>query len=318
MNIKYQLERYRSGGANRYTCPNCGKSKSFTRYINIETGEYVSDECGKCNHESSCGYHYPPHDYFHDHPEINIRTDWHPDYVNGVRTILSHKSNTQIKPAEFSQTEFYDTAWAEESIKRDSTFSHWLRSLPINPEQLDKVIEDYYVGSTSYDIHVENVNYGRAAIFWMIDEKNRIHDAKLIAYTCDGHRVQNWGNSIRALCVKKGVGPQLEQTEKVLYGLHLLNRYPDKDICIVESEKTATIAACIYPQYLWMATGGCGNLQKNKIQPLLNRHLLILPDSGEYDKWKERMQQSGHKNYHVLDFMEGYPPNTDIADVIIG
>ena len=74
---------------------------------------------------------------------------------------------------------------------------------------------------------------------------------------------------------------------------------------------------CRYPQNLWLATGGCGNLQSEKLQPLLNRRVVVYPDSGEYEKWKECMERSGHTNYHVVDFMEQYEPNTDIADILL-
>lgn len=47
---RFILERYRSGGSNRYVCPQCGRKKCFTRYVDLETGEYVADECGKCDH----------------------------------------------------------------------------------------------------------------------------------------------------------------------------------------------------------------------------------------------------------------------------
>lgn len=45
---RFILERYHAGGANRYVCPQCGRKKCFTRYVDRETGEYVADECGKC------------------------------------------------------------------------------------------------------------------------------------------------------------------------------------------------------------------------------------------------------------------------------
>lgn len=63
IDIRYVLERYRSGGANRYVCPQCGRKKCFTRYVDLEFGGYVADECGKCNHVVSCGYHYPPREF---------------------------------------------------------------------------------------------------------------------------------------------------------------------------------------------------------------------------------------------------------------
>lgn len=81
--IRFILERYHAGGANRYVCPQCGRKKCFTRYVDLETGEYVAEDCGKCDHTASCGYHYPPRQYFHDHPELSCREDYQTEYVNG-------------------------------------------------------------------------------------------------------------------------------------------------------------------------------------------------------------------------------------------
>ncbi len=217
----------------------------------------------------------------------------------------------------FVQTEFFPMEWAERAVGRESTFSRWFMQLPFDDALKRKVLEEYYVGATEKDIVVGGQNRGKAAVFWMIDEQMRVHDAKLIAYNPDGHRVEGWGNSMRSICEKRKRGPQLEQTEKVLFGLHLIDRYPEKTIYIVESEKSALICACRYPEHLWLATGGCGNLQASKLKPLMNRKIVVCPDSGEYRKWCEKMKESGHQQYDVLDVFEAYPPNTDIADVIL-
>lgn len=63
---RFSLEAYRAGGGNRYTCPQCGRKKCFTRYVDNATGQYVDAQCGRCEHVHRCGYHYPPRAYFHD------------------------------------------------------------------------------------------------------------------------------------------------------------------------------------------------------------------------------------------------------------
>lgn len=320
MDINFILERYRPGGGNRYTCPFCGRKKCFARYIDVQTGEYVDETCGKCDHENSCPVvHYPPREFFKDHPECSRQNTWEPYVVNGRKSVLcSAKKPTPYLPVMVAQTEFFDIHWAEVAAERKSTFRTWFESLPFDNELIQQVFAEYYVGATQKDTIINGLNYGPATVFWMIDEQQRVHDAKLIAYTCDGHRVQGWGNSMRSICEKAKVGPQLEQTEKVLFGLHLISRYPEKTICIVESEKSALVCALRYPEYLWLATGGCCNLQSSKLLPLMDRRLVIYPDSGEYQKWMKRMKDSGHKQYTVVKMLEDYEPNTDIADVILG
>lgn len=290
----------------KHTCPVCGSKKSFRRYIDALTGNELAEHCGICDHLNRCGYHYPPRELFREHPEL-LKQD--------KREYTPVQKN--ITPVEFQQKEFFDMSWVEAAAKRQSTFRTWFMGLPFDDAVKQRVLAEYYVGATARDVIVNGENRGPAAVFWLIDEQQRVHDAKLIAYTEDGHRVEGWGNYMRSICEKAKTGPQLQETEKVLFGLHLLNRYPEKTVCIVESEKTALVCACRYPEYIWMATGGCGNLQPRKLRPLMNRHLVVYPDSGEYEKWCQRMKESRHKQYNVVNALEMYEPNTDIADVLL-
>lgn len=316
---RYILEPYKSGGSNRFVCPQCGQRKCFTRYIDTETGEYVADECGKCDHEASCGYHCPPRQYFQNHHYERQTHNWQPFVIENKTTVLGRMETRKVVVEEKGiQTEFFDLDWVAKATKRDCPFKRWFMSLPFDAVRIQKVLEDYYVGANSNDVKIRGINYGKAVIFWMIDEQMRVHDAKLMAYKIYGHRVPDWGSSMRAVCIRSGIGPQLNSTDKVLFGLHLITRHPDKVVCIVESEKTALVCACRYPEYIWLATGGCGNLQSEKLLQLMDRQLVIFPDSGEFAKWSECMKKSGHRHYKVVDFFEQYEANTDIADVILG
>ena len=65
---RFILEKYR-GISTRYTCPQCGRKHTFTRYIDTENNNnYLSDNVGKCNRLDKCGYHYTPKQYFTDNP----------------------------------------------------------------------------------------------------------------------------------------------------------------------------------------------------------------------------------------------------------
>ena len=64
----------------RFTCPNCGKPHCFVRYVD-ENGDMLHESVGRCNHESSCGYHYTPKQFFADHPDQKPGKDWRYDRV---------------------------------------------------------------------------------------------------------------------------------------------------------------------------------------------------------------------------------------------
>ena len=65
---RFILEKYK-GISTRYTCPQCGRKHTFTRYIDTENNnQYINDNVGKCNRLDKCGYHYTPKQYFADNP----------------------------------------------------------------------------------------------------------------------------------------------------------------------------------------------------------------------------------------------------------
>ena len=64
MEYRYYLLKY-SGKASRLTCPQCGRQRCFTPYVDADDN-IIGPEYGRCDHESSCEYvKYPPSDYSH-------------------------------------------------------------------------------------------------------------------------------------------------------------------------------------------------------------------------------------------------------------
>jgi hypothetical protein len=54
------LEKY-EGSQTRFICPSCqDKRKTFVRYIDTETGNYLPEDFGRCNRLEKCGYHKKP------------------------------------------------------------------------------------------------------------------------------------------------------------------------------------------------------------------------------------------------------------------
>jgi len=44
----------------RFICPRCGK-KRFHRFIDYDTGQYITPTYGHCERETHCGYHKNPY-----------------------------------------------------------------------------------------------------------------------------------------------------------------------------------------------------------------------------------------------------------------
>lgn len=58
---RFHLKKYdTSRRNNKLTCPECGKSNCFVKYVDEEGVIVFPDYVGRCDHENACGYHYTP------------------------------------------------------------------------------------------------------------------------------------------------------------------------------------------------------------------------------------------------------------------
>lgn len=305
------LQPYK-GPASKLVCPACGK-RSFKLYIDTTTGIAVDGTCGICDHVQSCGYHLPPREYFALHPEgRQSRND-----LGRLLDVRQPVGNPAViapaKAAPLSNT------LMGEYKGNNSTFHTWLYSLGIAPEEI---------------IHPLGMTIAGEVVFWLIDVAGNLLDGKVILYGEDGHRVhQPEGSKLpdvswisTALKKQKRLDWSM-QTRKCFYGENLLTRYPARPVCIVESEKSAIVMQHLYPDYLWLATGGCSMLRNLDLQPLAGRHVTIFPDAGMLSKWQEYFRgQTVVTNYRFYTSLEAvdtdtgtplFTPNTDIVDVLL-
>src|SRR3569833_2277204 len=69
--MKFTLQPY-AGMRSRYKCPSCNhRTKTFTRYINTDTGEHIAPHVGKCERLDKCGYHLKPGEYFNEQRSVH-------------------------------------------------------------------------------------------------------------------------------------------------------------------------------------------------------------------------------------------------------
>ena len=66
---------------------------------------------------------------------------------------------------------------------------------------------------------------------------------------------------------------------------------PKKSVCVVEAEKTAVIMSEVYPEYVWLAAGGLGEVQVEKFRPLRGHKVVLFPDTDSdgiaFRRWSE-------------------------------
>lgn len=179
-----------------------------------------------------------------------------------------------------------------------STFIEYLCGL-FDTKTIERVAADYYLGTTR----------NRDAIFWQVDCNRRIRTGKVISYDPQtGHRSKSGTTWIHALMKKQGLIDGEYNLQQCLFGEHLLQKYPDKVVAIVEAEKTAVIASAVFPKYVWLATGGKYGINADKMKVLAGRKVIFYPDTGTtsetYDYWREKAEELTNCTCIVSDILE--------------
>jgi hypothetical protein len=190
-----------------------------------------------------------------------------------------------IPPAPVKRTSWRAPQNAVEATKdhRGNVFAKWLVS--ILGDKAKDALRAYRVGT--FPVGKKRPVLAGAMVYWQIGIDQKERSGKVIPYDSTGHRIKDLGAEwIHSIISDKsmdelGIG-------QVLYGEHLLPLHPDKPVAIVESEKTAIIAACLYPDYIWLATGGSHGLTVEKCMCLQGRKVTVFPDKGCYDEWSKK------------------------------
>ena len=315
---RYHLQKY-AGISSRHTCPACERPRCFTLYID-DNGNILHPTVGRCDHESSCGYHRTPRQYFHDHPE-------HRHFV-----IPSERSESSYRRSRLSSSErnLYRHARPDRAspgiipqnlVPPPSAANHLITYLKtmIPSTAIDRIIADYRLASTP----------DQAIIFLQIDQDNQCRTGKIMQYNpSTGHRIKdpnkpgriNWLHSI--LKRRKQLPPDWQLTQ-CLFGEHLLPQHPNKTIALVESEKTAIICAALMPQYIWLATGGKSGLTSERLSSLKSRKIIVFPDIDAFKDWQQKIFTFPHLDIRISRLLEDNATpadraaHIDLADWII-
>ena len=91
-------------------------------------------------------------------------------------------------------------------------------------------------------------------------------------------------------------------------------------MCVVEGEKSAVIASLVFPQYVWVATGGKYGLSAGMCKPLAGRDVLVYADADATGFWSEKLQSlSFCRSIRLSDWAKDEPESSkrDIADLIM-
>ena len=299
---RYILEPYK-GMNTRHACPSCQqRDKTFSLYIDTETGEHIHPTVGRCNRESNCGHHYTPKQYFQDN---NILFDTPQPKAYKPRPVTP-----QPKPVSFIPVEVFKA-----SLKANET-NHFVQFL-VNLFGFDvanELVSRYFIATSKH--------WNGATVFWQIDTKGKVRTGKIMLYSpTTGKRVKNL--ELPVYWVHKALKQPEFELRQCLFGEHLLID-KTKPIAIVESEKTAVIASVYLPQFIWVAVGSLTNLNAEKCNILKGRTVVLFPDLNGFEKWSSKAKELSHLAiFTVSDLLERKATEAekkkgfDLADYLI-
>lgn len=311
---RYILEPYK-GMNTRYRCPSCQRrDKTFSLYIDTETGEQIHPTVGRCNRESNCGYHYTPKQYFQDN-DISFNT--YQGATLQVKVLKPKPVTPQLKPVSFIAVEIFKASLNTTAFEANH-FVKFLVDL-FGVEVASQLVSRYFIATSKH--------WNGATVFWQIDTQGKIRTGKIMLYSpTTGKRVKNL--ELPVYWVHKALKQPEFELRQCLFGEHLLNER-DKDgklkpVAIVESEKTTVIASVYLPKFIWVAVGSLTNLNAEKCSILKGRIVTLFPDLNGFEKWSSKAKELSHLAvFTVSDLLERKATEAerkqgfDLADYLI-
>jgi len=153
-------------------------------------------------------------------------------------------------------------------------------------EIVRKVFDDYKVMAGANGLNV----------FPNVDINGSIRQVKeLTADPTTGKRSHVIPPRINGITFLSAEEKENHQLKQCFFGEHLLSRYPNRDVIICESEKTALgmsiVEAITDPDNcgLWLATGGKNGVRmtsQTTIAPLTGRKVYLMPDNDAVNDWR--------------------------------
>ncbi|MEO6038135.1 MAG: DUF6371 domain-containing protein [Saprospiraceae bacterium] len=330
---RFTLEKYRSP-TSRHTCPQCGKRKEFTRYVDTAGAILFPAHVGKCNREMNCGYHFKPRQYFQE-AGIKFERDGNTTAQNfsAYRSHLTAILTTKIAPTPLVLPSYISPDDLERTVCRyeKNNFAKFLFDR-FGKEVAEPALHRYRVGTSRH------WNEAGATIFWQVDAVGKIRSGKVMLYDSGTGR-RNKSDLYKPTWVHK-IHPALKSADfhlqQCFFGEHLLPEAPRRAVAIVESEKTAVVASLYFSgnEFLWLAIGGKNFPSPERWEVLRGRRIVLFPDTGlpkgtdtktPCERWKEKADELRKAGFSIAvsDLLESKASlmerenGSDLADYLL-
>ncbi|MEI8048929.1 MAG: DUF6371 domain-containing protein [Bacteroidota bacterium] len=328
---RYTLEK----SSRKHICPNCNKRR-FVRYVDAETKQYLPDQYGRCDREAECAYHLNPYTsgYAQSISDNSFKSEMH-------FTKFTSPIPQKPKPVIFIPRDVLKKT--RQGWDQNTFLQNLLTRIPYPfiASDIEKIIVQYQLGTV-----LKGYMTG-AVTFPYIDEANNIRAIQVKQFDQSNHTTSNtFLHSIieQNLAEIKSPIPewitQYNQNElkvSCLFGVHLLPKYPQNPIALVEAPKSAIIGTLYYgfpytpKQLLWLAVYNLSSLTLEKCKVLKGRTVKLFPDLSKqgtaFHLWSEKAKslekQIPGTRFIVSDLLEqksgsqAKSKGLDLADFLI-
>lgn len=285
---------YERTGENHFYCFVCGKSYSVINFVKASQGWSFQEACRWLCKEYCI------------------------DTVAGPVPVAKPVEQTQ--PAQPAYT-YIPMMMVDPLVSPESSLCRCLVRL-YQPEAVEQIVQDYRLGI--YTLNGDD-DY---TVFPYIDGQDKVYNLKVQHYDCDPKSslfCHNNGKTYMLGKMWRGEGrfpADAEFHPTCLFGEHLLPRYPQHTVALVESPKNAVFGALEMPELLWIAVGSKSMLTRERLKPLRHCNVIVFPDRDAISLWTEQLESMNDMfNYTVNEFCERHAPadqlKYDIADYLL-
>jgi len=338
---RYTLEK----GSKKYHCPDCNK-KTFVRYIDTETGDYLPEQYGRCDRESKCSYHLNP--YLDGYAKMIWEQE---QKVTGVTKVTVPKQKyfrTQPKPQPTPEPVFFDFDTFKQTLQPEryekNTFIQNLFyrvQFPFEVDEVTKVIQLYRLGTVANGYRagantfpfIDIKGNVRAIQVKQFDQKNHTTGTDFLHSIIEKHHTRN------NKPLPEWLEAYIKQGKRIscLFGEHLLSKYHSNPVALVEAPKTAVYGTLYFglpetPESLiWLAVYNKSSFSFDKLKVLQGRFVYVFPDLSKdgntFKEWETKAKEYESRlpgtRFIFSDLLEQLAPErdksegNDLADYLI-
>ena len=333
---RYKFEK----GSRKHFCPACNK-KRFVRYIDTNTGEYLPERYGRCDRSDNCGYDLNPYS------DGYAKMIWEQEQGNRSEFTNNWKPQQYQKPKLQPGPEpvFFDFSTFKQTLGNYDK-NVFIQNLlfrvqyPFEVAEVTRVIQLYRLGTVANGYRtgaitfpfVDKNNNVRAIQVKQFDETNHTTGTDFLHSIIEKHHTRNNKPLPEWLAA-------YTKQEKItcLFGEHLLSRYPNNPIALVEAPKTAVYGTLYFglpespENFIWLAVGAKGYLNFDKVKVLKGRFVYVFPDLSKdgntFREWETKAKDYESRlpgtRFIFSDLLEQLAPEqdkgegNDLADFLI-